>query len=199
MKKYLISCGFLFLFSIWSLPVFAQNEVRINRPYSDQNTKTVAQARSIALTNTALSIGAGIASVAFIDNNTVQKAGAFLTVYGIVLAPSTGNFYVEDYPRGVIGMGARAVGTYLMVDATREVFGDTFANTFDVDTKKVSLTDTKMLVGEGLILAGLIYNLISLKSSVQEYNSNSQNFTLNVNSAVIDDNITPVLTASFNF
>ncbi|WP_445666064.1 hypothetical protein [Fodinibius sp. AD559] len=189
---------FCLLFGI-SFSADAQSEVSINRPYASDQQKTVSKARSIALTNTVLSIGTGVTAVALFDNNTIQKAGAYLTLYGIVAGASTGNFYAEDYPRGVIGMGARTVGTLLMIDATREVFGHRFANSLNIDNEEVSLTDTKMLIGEGLILAGFIYNIVSLNASVKEYNSGGRNFSINVTPAVVDDKVAPVLTASLRF
>jgi hypothetical protein len=195
MRKTILLFCLLFGFSS---AVYSQSEISINRPYGNQQ-KTVSKARSIALTNTALSIGAGVTAVALFDNNTIQKTGAYLSLYGIVAGASTGNFYAEDYPRGVIGMGARAVGTILMIDATREVFGQRFANTLNVDDQKVSLTDTKMLIGEGLILAGFIYNLVSLNASVKEYNSGGRRFSISITPTVVDDELAPVLTASLRF
>ncbi len=193
-KPVLLFC----LLFILSAPVLAQSEVNINRPYGDQE-KTVSKARNIALTNTVVPIGVGITAVALFDNNTIQKTGAYLALYGIVAGASTGNFYAEDYPRGVIGMGARAAGTILMMNATSEVFGQRFSNALNVDDKSVSLTDTKMLIGEGLILAGFIYNIISLNASVEEYNSGGRNFSVNITPAVVNDEVTPVLTASLRF
>lgn len=192
----------IFLFCLLlgiSFSADAQSEVSISRPFGNDQLKTVSMARSIAFTNTTISIGAGLTAVALFDNNTIQKTGAYLTLYGIVAGASTGNFYAEDYPRGVIGMGARAVGTILMVDATREIFGQRFANTLGVDDKAVSLTDTKMLIGEGLILAGLIYNMISLKASVEEYNTGGRRFSINITPAVVDDKVAPALTANIQF
>lgn len=183
----------------FSLLVQAQSEVGINRPFAGGEKKTVSKARSIALMNTALSIGTGISAVALFDNTKVQKAGAYLTIYGIIAGASTGNFYAEDYPRGVIGMGARTVGAILMIDATSEVFGQRFESTLNIDDKEVSLTDTKMLIGEAFLIGGFIYNLISLNSSVEEYNSGGRKFSVNVNSAVVNDKVAPVVTAQVNF
>lgn len=186
------------LFGI-SFSADAQSEVSINRPFASDQQKTVSKARSIALMNTVLSIGTGVTAVALFDDNTVQKTGSYLALYGIVAGASTGNFYAEDYPRGVIGMGARVVGAILMVDATREVFGHRFANTLNLDNEEVSLTDTKMLIGGGFILAGFIYNMISLNASVREYNSGGRNISINITPAVYDDKVTPMLTASLRF
>ncbi|MEL7834518.1 hypothetical protein [Fodinibius sp. Rm-B-1B1-1] len=196
MKRTILLLLLLFGFS---LLVQAQSEVGINRPFAGDGQKSVSKARSIALTNTVLSIGTGISAVALFDNDNIQKVGAYLTIYGIVAGASTGNFYAEDYPRGVIGMGARAVGSILMIDATSEIFGHRFERTLNIDDKKVSLTDTKMLIGEAFILGGFIYNLISLKSSVEEYNSGGRQFSVNVNSAVVNNQVAPVLTAQINF
>jgi hypothetical protein len=199
MKNHAISTVVLLFIFGCTIPTFAQSEVNINRLISGRETKTVSQARSIALTNTVLSIGAGVGAVAFFDNKTIKKTGAYLAVYGIVAGASTGNFYAEDYPRGVIGMGARTIGAILMVDATREIFGHKFANTLSVDDQQVSLTDTKMLIGEAFLLAGLVYNLVSVNQSVEEYNVGKRSFSVNVTPEVINDDIAPVLTASFRF
>lgn len=196
MKKTILF--FCLLFGI-SFSADAQSEVDINRILTGGQTKTVSQARSIALTNTVLSIGTGIGAVAFFENKTIKTTGAYLAVYGIVVGASTGNFYAEDYPRGVIGMGARTVGAILMVDATREIFGHKFANTLSVDDQQVKLTDTKMLIGEAFLLAGLVYNLVSVNQSVEEYNSGKRSFTLNVTPEVVNNDVAPVLTASFRF
>lgn len=196
MKKQLFCFGFLILFLI---SVSTSKAQEIKQPLSGAEPKTVSEARSISLINTALSVGGGVTSVALFDDPTVQKIGAYVTVYGILMGPSTGNFYAEDYPRGVVGIGARAIGAILMVDATREVFGNQFGDALNVDTKKVSLTDTKMLIGEAFILAGLVYNLISLKNSVDEFNAGKQNIAINVNSESINNNVAPVLTAQINF
>ncbi|MDZ7681066.1 MAG: hypothetical protein U5J63_04960 [Fodinibius sp.] len=98
-----------------------------------EKLKSASKARSIALTNTFLSIGTGVGAVALFENNTVQKLGTILGVYGIVAAPSTGNFYANDYPRGFAGMGARAIGTFLMADATSEILGQEYADILGVD------------------------------------------------------------------
>jgi hypothetical protein len=198
MKKQYLSFGLLLFFLGFSISSYGQN-VSINRPIGGDNAKSVSQARSIALTNTALSVGAGIGAVALSDNSTIETAGAILGVYGIVIGPSTGHFYAEDYPRGVIGMGARAIGAVLMVDATSEIFGRDFADALGVDDKDVSLTDTKVLIGEVLVLGSIVYNLISIKASVEEFNSGQNQFGLNVTPTVVNDKVAPVLTASFNF
>lgn len=174
----------------------AQSEISIS---ARDDLKNASKARTIALSNTMLSTGTGVAAVHLFDNNTIETTGAILGVYGVIVAPSTGNFYAEDFPRGAIGMGVRTVGSYLMVDATSEIFGREFADALGVDNKEVSLTDTKILIGEALILGSMIYNVISTKASVDEYNQQNNRFGLNITPAVIDDKIAPTLTASFRF
>lgn len=196
MKRALFVGSLLIIFLGYTIPGYAQD---INQGMNSGSTKTVSEARSISLINTVLSIGAGITSVAAFDNPTVKKVGAYTTIYGILMGPSTGHFYAEDYPRGAVGIGARAIGSILMVDATREVFGNEYGDVLNVDNKEVSLTDTKMLIGEAFLLAGLVYNMISLKSSVDEYNAAHQNMTVNVTSEHVNNTVAPVLTARFNF
>lgn len=190
---------FCLLFLLGSVNITVGQGVSINRPMDNEKLKSVAKARSVALTNTALSIGTGIGMVALFENNTVQKIGGFLGVYGIVLGPSTGNFYANDYPRGFAGAGVRAIGAFLMVDATSEIFGREFADALGVDDQDVSLTDTKMLIGEALIVGGIIYSIISAKKSVQEFNNSQGRFAINLKPAVINNNVAPMVSANISF
>lgn len=196
MKKRLFFICPLIFFLLITFSIQAQSEIAVNR---EEGLKNASKARTIALSNTVLSIGTGAAIASLFNNSTIEKSGAILGVYGVILAPSTGNFYASDYPRGVIGMGARAVGSYLMVDATSEIFGRDFADALGVDNKNVSLTDTKILIGEVLILGSMIYNVISTKASVEEYNQRKQSFAVKVTPAVFHEKVSPMLTASFSF
>lgn len=194
-KQIFFTCSLIFLMFI-SFQVQAQSEISVNR---QEGLKNVSKARTIAISNTVLSVATGLAAVSLFDNHTIEKTGAILGAYGVIVAPSTGNFYASDSPRGVIGIGARAVGSYLMIDATREIFGRDFADALGVDNKSVSLTDTKILIGEVLILGSIIYNVLSTKASVEQYNAGNKSFNVNVSSAVIDGKINPTLTASIRF
>lgn len=194
-KQYFLVCSLLL--TLISFQSRAQSEISVN--VQDEGGKSASQARTIALSNTVLSIGTGLATISLFDNNTVEKAGAVLGVYGVIMAPSTGNFYASDHPRGVIGMGARTVGAYLMIDATSEIFGRDFADALGVDNKNVSLTDTKILIGEVLVVGSMIYNVLSTKASVEEYNQQRQKFGFNVTPAVINGEVAPMLTASIRF
>ncbi len=197
MKKQILG-AFLILFAGITAQVQAQGNVEINRPMSDDELKSVSEARNIALTNTLMPLATGLSTVALFENNTVQTVGAVMAVYGIIMGPSTGNFYAQDYGRGAAGLAARSVGAYLMVNATSEIFGRTFANSLNVDNKSVSLTDTKMIIGEVLILGGAVYNLLSAKTSVEQYNSGTQQFAVRVTPSIVGDQVTPMLTARIN-
>ena len=196
MKKRLLV--FVFLSLLISLPLQLVGQDNVNINVGENGLKSVSKARSIALSNTALAIGTGVATVAIFNNNTIETTGALLGVYGIWMGPSTGNFYANDYPRGMIGMAARVAGSFLMIDATKEIFGNQFANTLKVDDRKVSFSDTKTLIGGALILAGTAYNILSLRASVDEYNQSMGQFGMNMNSVQINGNIAPVLTARIN-
>lgn len=197
-KKYLYFGLFFALMNV-SLLANAQSDVQVSRQLGNDNLKNVSQARFIALSNTALSVATGLAAVNLFENNTVQTAGAWLGAYGVIMGPATGNMYAQDYPRAFIGVAARAAGSYLMIDATREIFGNKFADQFNVDKKEVSLTDTKILIGQALILGGFVYNVLSSKQSVEEFNAGNKQLGLNVTPTVIDDKVAPTLTATFNF
>ncbi|HEX6981477.1 MAG TPA: hypothetical protein VF181_01845 [Balneolaceae bacterium] len=199
-KRFLLTAIIIFLFG-FPFQLLAQKQLSFNlkgQMLIDEDLKSVSQARGIAFTNTLLPIATGVAAVALFDNNTVQSIGVITTVYGLVMGPSTGNFYANDYGRGFAGLAARAAGVYLMADATREIFGDEFANALGIDDKKVSLTDTKILIGELLVLGSTLYNIISAKASVDEYNS-KQRVTVNISSAQVSNQQVPLLTATVNF
>lgn len=196
MKNQIFFSGFLIFLMLISFQSHAQSEIAVNQ---SEGTKNASKARTIALSNTVLSVATGLAAVSLFDNHTIEKSGAILGAYGVIVAPSTGNFYASDSPRGVIGIGARAVGSYLMIDATSEIFGRDFADALGVDDEDVSLTDTKILIGEALILGSIIYNVLSTKRSVAEYNAGNRNFNVNLSSAVIDGKVNPTLRASIRF
>lgn len=198
-KKYLYLGLVLFFLGLSSTVIAQSSSVTVRRPFADDDLKSVSKARFIALTNTALSIGTGLAAVSLFDNDTVQRGGAILGAYGIIMAPSTGNMYAQDYPRALVGIGARAIGAYLMLDATSEIFGTEFADQLNVDDEDVSLTDTKVLIGEALVLGGMVYSILSSKKSVEQYNATQAGFAFNINSAKINDKVAPVLTARYNF
>ncbi|MGD8426719.1 MAG: hypothetical protein PVH63_03760 [Balneolaceae bacterium] len=194
MEKHFICYCLLFLLTGLINQLYGQNAVSVNIG-GEENLKTVAEARSLSASNTLMPIGVGMGSVALLENNTLQKVGAAMTIYGIVMGPSTGNFYAEDYARGGLGMAVRVIGAYLMKDATSEIFGHRFAGALGIDNKNVSLTDTKILIGEGLVLGSIIYNFLSINKSIAEYNSGKKRFSMSLNPALIDGKISPLVSA----
>lgn len=167
MKKVKHLYPIIVLFLVTASPVFSQPELGGNRI----EAKTVEQARGLVATNTLMPLAVGIGTVALFENNTVQTAGAAMALYGLAMGPSTGNLYADDYTRALLGLLTRAAGGYLMADATSEIFGRRFADALNVDNKSVSLTDTKILIGEVLIIGSIIYNFVSARNSVAEYNA----------------------------
>lgn len=185
-------------FILFPLGVLGQPELGGSR----METKTVQQARGLAVTNTLMPVAVGVGSVALFENNTVQTIGAAMAVYGLVVGPSTGNMYANDYTRGAMGVLARAAGGYLMADATSEIFGRSFADALNVDNEDVTLTDTKILIGEALIIGSIIYNILSVRNSVEEYNAaHGQRIRISVepSEGPFSNNFTPVLSGKFYF
>lgn len=197
MKKRIPYLFCLFLLFGMANSVQAQ-DVTINSSMDRDRVKSVSKARSIALTNTALSIGTGLGMLTLFDSHTVHKVGAVVAAYGVLVGPSTGNFYANDYPRGFAGVGARTIGAILMLDASREIFGNSFGNALGVDDQKVSLTDTKILIGEAIVVGSLVYNLLSLKNSVQEFNNQQKKFAISVMPAVVNNQVAPMISANIS-
>ncbi len=194
MKKQLLSIGFLLALFISPFQSHAQDDNTTTVRLGEGDIKSASKARSIGYSNTLTPMGVGMGAINLFENNTVEKIGAGFTVYGLLVGPSTANFYGDDYKRGMLGMLVRGVGGYLMVDASREIFGDDFADALGVDNKKVSLTDTKILIGETLILGSIVYNILSAKASIREFNNRSK-VSVRLDSKSINHKVTPMLTA----
>lgn len=193
MKKRFLLFAFI-LFIPYQLAAQNYRSFDVKRPMMiNEDVKSVSQARGIALTNTFLPIASGLASLAIFESESVQTIGAITVVYGMIMGPSTGNFYANDYSRGLLGLVTRAAGVYLLADASSEIFGRNFADALNVDDKKVSLTDTKMVVGQLLILGSAAYNIISAGKSVKEYNER-YGYNVSVSTTAVNDRLFPVLT-----
>lgn len=166
--------------------------------YSNPDLKSVSTARGKAVRGVIFPVGLGVGSTLIFENNTVELLGSSLAVYGLMVGPSIGNFYARDYVRGFIGVAARLAGGYLIRDATREIFGDDMADAVGWDDEKVSLTDTKILIGGGLILGSALYNIISAEASVERYNSR-RNYYVSLFPVIHKGKVMPFISARFNF
>lgn len=161
--------------------------------------KSVSEARNRSLTNTILPLVSGLTTVTVFHDNRIETVGATLAIYGLVMGPSGGNFYAEDYLRGGLGVLARAgIGYFLLLDATRELMGKEVAESMTWDNKDVNLTDTKVLIGATAFLGTMVYNVLSSKASVNEYNR-SKGYTVHLSGENIGGEILPVLSARVNF
>ena len=184
----------IFLFPFITDVCMAQPEIGRSR-----YTKNVSEARNRALTGTLIPLATGVAATKLFKSKSMQTVGATLAVYGLVMGPSTGNFYAEDYMRGTLGALARAgVGYYMLLDATREIMGKQVSESLGWDDKDVELTDTNVLIGAGVFLGSMVYNVISARKSVNEYN-NSRGYSMNIGGENIGGKAVPVLTARVNF
>ena len=168
---------------------------------SRNQLKNVSQARNIALNNTVTPILLGLAANYVLNNDTFEKAGAYLIVYGILAGPSGGNFYAEDYLRGSLGVLARAgAGYFFLQDATREVLGKDVSKSLGWDKKSVSIEDTEVLIGAGIMLGSMIYNVISAKASVEKHNRElGYNVRLNPNIRQQQGRYVPMISATIHF
>jgi len=188
--KYIIS-GLLLTLLIVSSAVQAQSR------FKSKYLKSVDEARTQAVAGTLVPIALGLGTTWLVDSNTIEKTASGGIIYGLMIGPSFGNFYAKDYLRGMLGVAARVGGGLLMRDATREIFGDDVADAVGWDDEDVSLTDTKILVGGGIVLGSAIYNIISSKASVNRFNRKKGYIVLLPD--VRDGKIIPMLSASVHF
>lgn len=176
--------------------VLAQSET--GRLSGGGDLRTEGEAIKQAVMNTVLPIGTGYGAVKLFDNNTLETVGASLAVYGLVVGPSTGNFYANDYLRGGLGALTRLGAALLLQNATSEVFGREFADAIGVDNSSVSIKDTDIIVGSTLMLGTIAYNIISAPVSVREYNR-QMGYAIKIESLPGTGRAAPVLTARINF
>jgi hypothetical protein len=193
MKKISITfVALIFWAGIFSYPANAQS--RFNSP----NIKNIDDARSRAIKNTIFPLAVGIGAATLFESKTIETTGSILAVYGLIMGPSTGNFYAKDYLRGMLGVAARIGGGFLIKDATREIMGGDVADALGWDDEDVRLTDTNILIGGGLILGSAIYNVISSKASVNRFNEKT-GAIIAVVPGFQQGQTFPMLTASFDF
>lgn len=185
---------FLVIFLLMQMVSLAQPELGRSR-----YLKSVSEARNRALTGTVLPVATGVLATKVFKSETVQTVGASLAVYGLIMGPSTGNFYAEDYLRGSLGAAVRlGVGYYLLRDATRELMGKKVSESLGWDNKDVEITDTRVLIGAGVFLGSMVYNVLSSKASVKGFNR-SKGYALRLSGEDIGGKAIPVITASLNF
>lgn len=160
--------------------------------------KDVRTARGLAINNTLLPVVTGVGAAYLFKNETVRKVGASLAIYGLIMGPSSGNFYAEDYLRGGLGAVLRGGSGYMLIDATREIMGDKVADPLGWDDESVSLTDTKVLIGAGIFLSSMVYNVISARASVNGYN-HALDYSFGISHQSIANEVVPLLTARIRF
>ena len=149
---------------------------------------------SQAVVNTVTPVATGYGMVKLFDSNTMETVGATLAVYGLIVGPSTGNFYANDYLRGGLGTLTRIGAAFLLQNATSEVFGREFADALGVDDKSVSLGDADIIVGSTLMLGTIVYNIFTAPVSAREYNR-KMGYAVNIESLRGTGRSVPVVTA----
>lgn len=178
-----------------TVAVHAQPETGFGRDYRARSGQAALKQ---SITNTVLSLALGYSTVALFENKTVKTVGASLAVYGLVIGPSTGNFYANDYLRGGLGALTRFGAALLLMDATREISGSEFANALNVDNEEVSLDDTQVIVGGALMVGSMIFNMATAPVSAREYNK-EMGYTVEMQHIPGAGKAAPVLTARFHF
>lgn len=164
-----------------------------------QEKKSESEAWRQSIINTIMPVAIGYATARYVHSNFLRKVGGGLAVYGLIVGPSTGNFYANDGQRGMMGMLTRAAAGYVMKDATREILSSYIADPLGWDKKEVSLTSTRNLIAGSIFVASMVYNVISTRQSVKSYNRSYAGVKLNVQPSYDPLTDTPLLTARITF
>lgn len=181
-----------------SVTVTALAQAETGGLMQDARVRSENQAVTQSIINTLMPIAVGYGSVKLFKGNTVETIGASLAIYGLIVGPSTGNFYANDYLRGGLGALTRLGAAFLLQDATSEVFGRDFANALHVDNESVKLGDTNIIVGSALMVGTIAYNLVTAPVSVREYNR-KMGYAMEIQSLPGTGRSAPMLTAKINF
>lgn len=192
MKKVIFSIALIGL-SFSPLLSYAQSELG-----RDRSIKNTSEARSIGFTNTMMPVATGLGSVLLFEDPTVQRVGSALAMYGLIVGPSSANFYAQDYARGMIGILARIGAGLVLKDATNEIFGNEVSDALGWDNKDVSLSDTNILIGAGIFAGSMVYNIIAAKNSVESYN-NSKGFSVEADTEIQQGKVIPMLGGKVRF
>ena len=176
-------------------PMHAQPETGMRMPAS---ARSEDQAIRLAMINTVFPVALGYGATVLFDDQSVQKVGAAVAVYGLVVGPSTGNFYANDYLRGGLGVMARFGGALLLQDATTELFGNKFATVLGVDDREVSFNDTGVLIGGALMVGGIAFNIATAPLSAREHNR-SMGYAFRMQPIPGTGRTAPVLAARIRF
>lgn len=182
------------LIVILIVPLLLQGQSRYKSPYIKHKDEALRK----SISGTLIPVALGVGAATLIENNTVETTASLLAVYGLIMGPSTGNFYAKDYLRGMLGVAVRLGGGYLILDATRELAGDDVADALGWDDKNISLTDTSVLVGGGIILGSTLYNILSSKASVNRFNE-KQGYRVQLMPAVYNGKVLPMISGTIRF
>ncbi|HNJ72219.1 MAG TPA: hypothetical protein PL129_06950, partial [bacterium] len=124
-----ISC--FFGLNLWTMPADSSRSVIIKRglnaSYPQMNGKTSLHPKKNATEaflwnagHTVLPVVAGGYILNKLD--TYETAGSLAMGYGLLIGPSMGNFYAQDYGRGFLGIGIRTAGTALFYSGVADAF-----------------------------------------------------------------------------
>lgn len=170
-----------------------------NLQFQSQSRKSEDEALKKAVVNTVIPIGLGYGVTRVFDGKTLRTLGASLSIYGMVLGPSYGNFYSGDFIRGIAGVAARVGAGIMLKDATREVLGDPAADALGWDDKKVSFSETRIWGGTLLMAGSALYNILSARKSARKFNNKLLQLGADIEHLGGTGLEAPVVSARFNF
>ena len=170
---------------------------------TDRTPKSPKVALRKAFLHTGVPLAAGIIlnDPEIVKDNLVNTAGALMIGYGLVYGPSKGNFYANDFERGMTGIGIRLGSAGLMLAYTTFIYTQTLIN-FSGEKNGKGETGYYIMSGVSILAftGSTIYNLASAKKSAREYNEKYDlDLSFNLERLPYINKSTPVLTVRINF
>ncbi len=175
--KIIVFISYFFGLNLWAMPADSSRSVIIKRglnaSYPQMNRKTSLHSKKNATEAFLWSAGHTVLPVVaggYILNklDTYETAGSFAVGYGFLIGPSMGNFYAQDFGRGLLGVGIRTAGTALFYSGVADALQDDW---FD-DEGNDSRGDGGAKITGGFIIytIGALYSIFTLPQSVHDYN-----------------------------
>jgi hypothetical protein len=130
----------------------------------------IAQATPLLLT-------AASASAIVVGVSTENELLAYAGVVGVLVGPSMGHVYTQDWRGALIGTGLRVAGTGLVVAGAAAALGSTYAHEED-DTSGDGGAAVLMLGGALTFVGGTIYSIVDAPHSAERANKRQGNLSL---------------------
>lgn len=125
-----------------------------------------------SLWHTLSPLASGFLIGGILGEDAVVPAASLFT-YGLMIGPSTGNIYANDWKRGFNGFLFRALGIGAMIMSKtysgEHLDGGARPNSYGSGSS-LQATDVVLVAGIAIFSGGILYNFVTTDQSVREYN-----------------------------